>query len=256
MVVGIVDDEVGTATSGSCTGWCRQRGGGRCRSSRWSAPRRWRTCRRVRSISKEKALDGYVEYGDFAGRTAALVVIVLASILTLRIRPVRARRVRRGGTDARTSGRRRCTVGAVRRPLDRIVGRDGAFAVAPVLVDRWSKEPRSRCIRAPSPNRASCSPASPRRCCCRRFVACDVTLSAATGQVANTSSPSVGWSRPIPSSEQGYLTCRGRFRLSPPVTAPVQNGSLPIYLAISMLTVTVCRWARFASERDVWRSSS
>ena len=33
-------------------------------------------------IAKEKALDGYLEYGDFAGGTAALVVIVLASILT------------------------------------------------------------------------------------------------------------------------------------------------------------------------------
>ena len=33
-------------------------------------------------IAKEKALDGYLEHGDFAGATAVLVVIVLASILT------------------------------------------------------------------------------------------------------------------------------------------------------------------------------
>ena len=33
-------------------------------------------------IAKEKALDGYLEHGDFVGGTAALVVIVLASILT------------------------------------------------------------------------------------------------------------------------------------------------------------------------------
>ena len=33
-------------------------------------------------ISKEKALDGYIEHGDFVGSTVVLVVIVVASILT------------------------------------------------------------------------------------------------------------------------------------------------------------------------------
>ena len=33
-------------------------------------------------IAKEKALDGYLEHGDFVGASAVLVVIVLASMLT------------------------------------------------------------------------------------------------------------------------------------------------------------------------------
>ncbi len=33
-------------------------------------------------VAKEKAIDTYLEYGDFTGATATLVVIVVGSILT------------------------------------------------------------------------------------------------------------------------------------------------------------------------------
>ena len=83
MVVGIVDHEAGTRDIRELHGFGSTAG--------------WRTVKVVAVVSaasmaglpplfgfiaKEKALDGYVEHGDFAGGTAALVVIVVASILT------------------------------------------------------------------------------------------------------------------------------------------------------------------------------
>jgi multicomponent Na+:H+ antiporter subunit A len=53
----------------------------------------------------------------------------------------------------------------------------------------------------------------------------------------------------VPSSEQGYLAVlRAVSVVATRVTATVQNGSLPIYLAIIILTVTLVPLAAFASE--------
>jgi len=55
----------------------------------------------------------------------------------------------------------------------------------------------------------------------------------------------------VPSTEQGFLAVlRSISVVSTRVTATVQNGSLPIYLAIIVLTVMLVPLAAFASELD------
>ena len=74
--------------------------------------------------------------------------------------------------------------------------------------------------------------------CCARPVA-DVQTRASAGLQA------------VPSTEQGYLAVlRSISVVSTRVTATVQNGSLPIYLAVIVLTVTIVPLAAFASELD------
>ncbi len=81
------------------------------------------------------------------------------------------------------------------------------------------------------------------------IIACGVALTVMRGPVADVQARASAGLRPVPSSEQGYLAVlRAVSVVATRVTATVQNGSLPIYLAIIVLTVTIVPLTAFASE--------
>ncbi len=256
MVVGIVDHQAGTRDIRELHGFAPATG--------------WRSVKVVAVISaasmaglppmfgfiaKEKALDGYLEYGDFAGGTAALVVIVLASILTF---AYSARFVL--GVFGKFGEHEHPVVSVdAAAPSALFVGPSIVlsvatvlFGVAPVLVDGLiegatialypGSEPKAVELFAGFNTALLLSAV---------IIACGVALTLLRGPVADAQARASAGLRPIPSSEQGYLAVlRAISVVATRVTATVQNGSLPIYLAIIMLTVTVVPLGAFASELD------
>jgi multicomponent Na+:H+ antiporter subunit A len=254
MVVGIVDHQTGTRDIRELHGFASTPG--------------WRVVRAVAVISaasmaglpplfgfiaKEKALDGYLEHGDFVGATAALVVIVLASMLTFAYsarfvlgvfgafgaadRPIVS-------VDAPTPSRLFVGPGVVLSAFTVVLG------VAPVLVDGLIEGATTALYPGSEPkpvvlfagfNTALLLSAV--------IVACGIALTLLREPVASVQARASAGLRPVPSSEQGYLTVlRAVSVVATRVTATVQNGSLPIYLAIIILTVTLVPLAAFASE--------
>ena len=83
------------------------------------------------------------------------------------------------------------------------------------------------------------------------IIACGIALTVLRAPVADLQSRASHGLRAVPSTEQGFLAVlRSISVVSTRVTATVQNGSLPIYLAVIMLTVTIVPLAAFASELD------
>ena len=256
MVVGIVDHETGTRDIRELHGFGSAAG--------------WRTVKIVAVISaasmaglpplfgfiaKEKALDGYVEHGDFAGGTAALVVIVVASILTF---AYSARFVL--GVFGRFGERGRDVVSLeAHAPSAIFVGPSVvlsiatvAFGIAPVLVDGLigaattalypGSEPKEVVLFAGFNTALLLSAV---------IIAGGIALTVWRGPVADIQSRASVGLRAIPTSEQGFLAVlRSISVVATRVTATVQNGSLPIYLAVIVLTVMIVPLAAFASELD------
>ncbi len=256
MVVGIVDHETGTRDVRELHGFS-------------SAPG-WRVVKVVAVISaasmaglpplfgfiaKEKALDGYLEHGDFVGGTAALVVIVVASVLTF---AYSARFVL--GVFGAFGERDREVVSAdAHAPSAVFVGPSVVlsvatvlFGIAPVLVSGLIEAATTTLYPGSTPkpvvlfagfNTALLLSAL--------IIACGVVLTVLRTPVAELQTRASDGLRGVPSTEQGYLaTLRSISVVSTRVTATVQNGSLPIYLAIIVLTVTLVPLAAFASALD------
>ena len=256
MVVGIVDHETGTRDIRALHGFSSAGG--------------WRVVKVVAVISaasmaglpplfgfiaKEKALDGYLEHGDFAGGTAALVVIVLASILTFAY----SARFVLG------------IFGIFGEPDREVVSIDAhapsalfagpavvlsiltvLFGLAPVLVDGLieaatvtlypGSEPKPVVLFAGFNTALLLSAV---------IIGCGVALAVLRRPVADVQARASAGLQTVPSTEQGFLAVlRSISVVSTRVTATVQNGSLPIYLAIIVLTVMLVPLAAFASELD------
>ncbi len=82
-------------------------------------------------------------------------------------------------------------------------------------------------------------------------IGCGIVLTVLRGPVADIQNRASVGLRAIPSTEQGFLAVlRSITVVATRVTATVQNGSLPIYLAVIVLTVTFVPLAAFASELD------
>jgi multicomponent Na+:H+ antiporter subunit A len=204
-------------------------------------------------IAKEKALDGYLEHGDFAGATAVLVVIVLASILTF---AYSARFVLGifgafGDPDRPVVSRTAHAPGAV------FVGPSVVLAVAtvifglvPGLLDDLIEGSTTALYPGSEPKAlhlfAGLNPALGLSVL---IIVCGVLLTVLRSQVAAGQRRASVAMRSIPSSEQGYLgVLRGISATADRVTGTVQNGSLPIYLSIIILTITLVPAAAFATE--------
>jgi multicomponent Na+:H+ antiporter subunit A len=81
------------------------------------------------------------------------------------------------------------------------------------------------------------------------IIACGIGLTVLRGPVADVQNRVSARLRAVPTSEQGFLAVlRSISVVATRVTATVQNGSLPIYLAVIVLTVTIVPLASFASE--------
>ena len=254
MVVGIVDHETGTRDVRELHGFGPVAG--------------WRAVKVVAVVSaasmaglpplfgfiaKEKALDGYLEHGDFGGGTAALVVIVLASILTF---AYSARFVLGvfgvfGDSDhAPTSPDAHAPSALFVGPSVVLAVLTVAFGLAPVLVDELVGAATTALYPGSKPvavelfagfNTALLLSAV--------VIVCGIALTVLRSPVAAAQHRASQGLRSVPTAEQGYLAVlRGISAVANRVTATVQNGSLPIYLAIIVLTVTLVPLAAFASE--------
>ncbi len=256
MVVGIVDHETGTRDIRDLHGFSSATG--------------WRTAKIVAVISaasmaglpplfgfiaKEKALDGYLEYGDFAGGTAALVVIVLASILTFAY----SARFVMGifGVLGEHDGSRAVVSLDAHAPSAVFVGPSVvlatatvAFGVAPILVDGLIEGATTALYPGSEPKPVELFAGfNTALLLSTVIVACGIALTLFRGPVADIQHRASDRLRAVPTSQQGYLAVlRSISVVATRVTATVQNGSLPIYLAVIVLTVTIVPLAAFASE--------
>ncbi len=204
-------------------------------------------------VAKEKALDGYLEHGDFTGATAVLLVIVVASILTFAYsarfvlgilgafgdpaRPVVSRTAHApsavfvGPSIVLTAVTVVC--GLVPGLLDDLVG-GATTALYP------GSEPSALHLFAGFNPALGLSVV---------IIVCGVLLTVFRGQVARAQRRVGDAIRPIPSGEQGYLgVLRGISATANRVTGIVQSGSLPIYIGVIILTVTLVPAAAFATE--------
>jgi multicomponent Na+:H+ antiporter subunit A len=204
-------------------------------------------------IAKEKALDGYLEHGDFAGATAVLVVIVLASILTF---AYSARFVLGifgafGDPDREVVSRDAHAPGAVFvGPSVVLTLATVVFGLVPGLLDDLVEGATTALYPASEPKAlhlfAGFNPALGLSVV---IIVCGVLLAVLRTQVAGVQQRASEAIRHVPSGEQGYLgVLRGISATSNRVTATVQNGSLPIYIGIIILTVTLVPATAFVTE--------
>ncbi len=208
-------------------------------------------------IAKEKALDGYLEDGSFVGAGVVTAVIVVGSILTF---AYSARYVLglfgHFGDPANERVSR-----TAHAPSPVFIGPAVVLTVftvlaglAPVIVDRLV----GAATLALDPG------ASPSTVVLWAGFNTALVLSIvviASGMVVvwfrdpiaraqRSASDALSW---IPSSEQGFLAClRGVITGSKRVTAVVQNGSLPIYLAIIISVAAILPLTTALPELGRW----
>ncbi len=256
MVVGIVDHETGTRDIRALHGFGPAPG--------------WRAVKIVAVISaasmaglpplfgfiaKEKALDGYLEHGDFAGGPAALVVIVLASILTF---AYSARFVL--GIYGLFGESERDVVSIGAHAPSALFSAPGVvlsiatvvFGLAPVLVDGLIEGATTALYPGSDPAPVELFAGfNPALLLSAVIIVCGIALTLLRRPVADVQAQASDRLQVIPSTEQGYLAVlRSISAVATRVTATVQSGSLPIYLAIIVLTVTLVPLTAFSSELD------
>ena len=256
MVVGIVDHQTGTRDIRDLHGF--------------GSATRWRVVKVAAVVSaasmaglpplfgfiaKEKALDGYLEHGDFTGATAALVVIVIASILTFAY----SARFVLGVFGAFGRSDRAVVSVDAHAPSTLFVGPAVAlsiatvlFGVAPVLVDGLVEGATIALYPGSDPKPVELFAGfNTALLLSALIIGCGAGLTVLRRPVADVQARASAKMHAVPSSGQGFLAVlRSISVVATRVTATVQNGSLPIYLAIIMLTVTLVPLAAFASELD------
>ena len=204
-------------------------------------------------VAKEKALDGYLEHGDFAGAGVVLVVIVLASILTFAYsaRFVLALLGRFGDPAAPAASRSAHAPGALFvGPAVVLTVMTVVFGLVPGLLDDLVEGSTTALYPGSEPKPLELFAGFNSALMLSVLIILGgVALTVLRGPVADVQRRASVAIRRIPSSEQGYLgVLRAISATANRVTATLQNGSLPIYVAIIVLTVTLVPMASFASE--------
>jgi len=204
-------------------------------------------------IAKEKALDGYVEHGDFAGGTAVLVVIVLSSILTFAYsaRFVLGVLGHFGESEHPVVSQAAHAPRAVFiGPAALLTGLTVLFGVAPFLLDDLVEGATRALYPGSEPKPLELFAGfNPALGLSVLIIVCGTLLTVFRGPAAEAQRRASEALRPVPSGEQGYLAVLKAISITATrVTATVQNGSLPIYIAIIMLTVSLIPAASLASE--------
>ena len=204
-------------------------------------------------IAKEKGLEGYLEHGDFTGATAVLVVIVLASILTF---AYSARFVL--GIFGAFGDPDRPAVSRVARapsavfvgPSVVLAGTTLLFGLVPGLLDDLVESATTDLYPGSEPKALHLfSGFNTALGLSVVVIVCGVLLTVLRGRVARAQRRTGDAIGPIPSGEQGYLgVLRGISATANRVTGIVQSGSLPIYIGVIILTVTLVPAAAFATE--------
>ncbi len=195
-------------------------------------------------IAKEKALDGYVEHGAFTGSGAVLAVIVIGSVLTFAYstRFVLGLLGRLGADHAeRRSPTAHPPAAVFVGPAVALTVFTVAAGLAPVIVDRLVRSATVALQPGVTPSTVQLwAGFNTAFVLSLVVITVGVTLAVVGRPVARfqrRASQAIRW---IPSAEQGFLFClRGTLQGSKRVTAVVQNGSLPIYLAVILVVATV-----------------
>ena len=204
-------------------------------------------------IAKEKALDGYLEYGTFPGGTAVLVVIVVASILTF---AYSARFVLGvlgvfGEPDRKMVSRTAHAPGALFvGPSVVLAVATVAFGVAPVLVDRLVESATVALYPGAHPKPVVLFAGFNTALLLSVVViTVGVLLTVQRRRVSDVQRRISSALRNVPTTEQVYLgVLRAISITANRVTAILQNGSLPVYITVISLTVTMVPLAAFAGE--------
>ncbi|MEX2626697.1 MAG: hydrogen gas-evolving membrane-bound hydrogenase subunit E [Ilumatobacteraceae bacterium] len=243
MVVGIVDHEVGTREVGELHGF--EHG--------------WRPTLAVGVIgaasmaglpplfgfiAKEKALDGYVEHGAFTGSGVVLAVIVIGSILTFAYsaRFVLGLLGRLGTDDAeRRSPTAHPPAAVFIGPAVVLTAFSVVAGLAPVIVDRLVRASTLALQPGVSPSTVKLwAGFNTALVLSLVVIGTGVVLTIFGRRVAELqrrASHAIRW---MPSAEQGFLFClRSTVNGSKRITAVVQSGSLPVYLAVILTVATL-----------------
>jgi multicomponent Na+:H+ antiporter subunit A len=252
MVVGIIDHQTGTRDIEQLHGF--------------GAP--WRTVRMVAVVSaasmagipplfgfiaKEKGIDGYLEYGDFAGANATLVVIVVASVLTF---AYSARFVLgvlgRFGTDEHPvlSDAAPAPGAVFVGPAVVLTAVTVVFGLVPGLLDRLVETATTALYPGSEPKPLELFAGFNTALMLSVLIILSgvalTILARPVGELQRRASVGL---RHVPSGEQAYLgVLRAISVTATRVTATVQNGSLPIYITVIVLTVTIVPLTSFATE--------
>ncbi|MGB0112783.1 MAG: hydrogen gas-evolving membrane-bound hydrogenase subunit E [Ilumatobacteraceae bacterium] len=204
-------------------------------------------------IAKEKALDGYLEYADFVGGTTVLIVIVIASILTFAY----SARFVLGVFGVFGSDEHPVVSRTAHAPSALFVGPSVvltiatvAFGVAPSLISRLVEQATIALYPGSHPKEVVLFAGFNTALLLSGVViVAGIALTLMRRQVADAQRSFSTAIRGVPSAEQSFLgVLRGISLTANRVTAVLQNGSLPIYITIIMLTVTLVPLGAFASE--------
>ncbi len=258
MVVGIVDHEVGTRDirrlTGFGAGWKPTIVAGAIGAASMAG-----LPPLFGFIAKEKALDGYLEHGDFVGSTVVLVVIVTASILTFAY----SARFVLGllGFFADADHEATCDDAvdskSAHAPSMVFVGPallltvfTVAAGLAPVVIDRLVEmatislhpgaEPKHVHLWAGFNTAFMLSLV---------VIGSGIALTVFRGRVARVQRGSSRLLQHVPTSDQSFnFLLRGVGITARRVTGVLQNGSLPIYVSVILVVVTGVPLVAFAQE--------
>jgi len=206
-------------------------------------------------IAKEKGLDGYLEYGDFGGATATLVVIVVASILTF---AYSARFVL--GVLGAFGDRDQADVSHAAHapsvlfvaPAIVLTACTVVFGVAPALLDALVEAATIALEPGADPSPIELwGGVNGALALSLVVIAGGVVLTLLRSQVEGAQRRTYDVLRPVPASEQFFWAgLRWVGIVARRTTAIVQNGSLPIYLSVIVIVVAGVPAVAFAGEID------
>lgn len=206
-------------------------------------------------IAKELAIGGYLEDGDFVGGTTVLVAIVVASMLTF---AYSARFVMGifgvfGRADCEVVSRTAHAPGALMlAPAGLLAVATVLFGVAPQILDRLVEAATLALYPGSHPKSLHLWAGLNTALLLSAIVITGGIVLAVmrtwVAQVQRRGSRALGF---LPTADDSFLgILRSISVTSRRVTAVVQNGSLPIYIAIIVLTVTLVPLTGFATELD------
>ncbi len=225
-------------------------------------------------ISKEKALDGYLEHADFAGGAIVLVVIVIASVFTFAYsarfvlglfgvfqphadgaRAVGHADGQHGHADdqhGRVGDHGHAPNPAFWLPAAVLAVFTVVAGVAPVTIDHLVEASTIALYPASEPKPVELwSGFNAAVLLSVLIIVSGVVLTWLRGPVEELQRRSSQFLDPVPSGEEGFVAVlAGISYVARRVTATLQNGSLPIYIAIIVIVAAVAPLTGFITEFD------
>ncbi|BAN04125.1 hydrogen gas-evolving membrane-bound hydrogenase subunit E [Ilumatobacter coccineus] len=206
-------------------------------------------------VAKEKGIDTYLEYGEFTGATAVLVVIVVGSILTF---AYSARYVLGvfgyfGSADEPVTSR---TVHApplvFSGPAMVLTAATVVLGLLPMLISDLTKTATLALDPHASPSTVKLwAGFNTAFVLSLVIIATGAALTALRGPVANVQAKLAAPLRKMPSTDDGFeATVRSIDTVANRVTRYIQSGSLPVYLLVILATVVTVPVIPMLGELD------